>query len=281
LGASIYGDTLFDDEILPGYIEFIQSLLKARRIEQGNFQESADQQQETNSILYTHNEILHGEELRKLLKELGEDYQANPITLGRCTVEKNEPTSLVALTVEYFGPNGEPIPNLHQILFWNEQTGERDGYGMAIATAFKTPEAGDVFSAKYLLSCADKLYQQLITLKQQRITELKQEETLNNISITSERISKIQRRVSMLDSFPTNLDRTTVRNTFNKLNAWKELKQVQKLLRKYIDGSKATLDDDEFVIQLVQDTSILNLIATESIKPASLQISLVALLIRA
>ena len=27
LGSSIYGDTLFDDEILPGYVDFIQSLV--------------------------------------------------------------------------------------------------------------------------------------------------------------------------------------------------------------------------------------------------------------
>jgi hypothetical protein len=39
LGASIYGDTLFDDEILPGYIDFIHSLVKARSLEQSSLQE--------------------------------------------------------------------------------------------------------------------------------------------------------------------------------------------------------------------------------------------------
>ena len=38
LGASIYGDTMFDDEVLPGYIDFLGSLIKARRMEQGNLQ---------------------------------------------------------------------------------------------------------------------------------------------------------------------------------------------------------------------------------------------------
>ncbi|MGQ9871964.1 helicase-related protein [Leptodesmis sp.] len=31
LGASIYGDTLFDDTILPGYVDFIRNLVKIRR----------------------------------------------------------------------------------------------------------------------------------------------------------------------------------------------------------------------------------------------------------
>lgn len=62
---------------------------------------------------------------------LREDYQANPITLGRRGGEKEEPTGLVSLTVEYFEPNGEPIPERKQTLFWNDRTGEKDGYGMA------------------------------------------------------------------------------------------------------------------------------------------------------
>lgn len=281
LGASVYGDTLFDDEVLPGYIDFLQSLVKARRMEQGNLQEDAYKKQETNRDLYTQNEILHSEELSKLLKDLGEDYQANPIAVGRGTGEKDEPTGLVALSVKYFGPNGEPILDMQQTLFWNDQTGERDGYGMAIATAFKTPIATNVFSTKYLLSCAQSLYNELVMLKQQRVAELEQPETLENISITSERISKIQRRVSMLDSFPAGLDRATVRSTFKKLNNWKEMKPVQKLLRDYTDGNKTTLDDENFVMQLVQDTDKLNLIASEGIKPTGVQISLAALLLRA
>lgn len=281
LGASIYGDTLFDDEVLPGYIDFLNSLVKARRMEQGNLQEETYQKQETNRDLYTQNEVLHSEELSKLIERLGEDYQAKTIALGRLTGEKGEATGLVALTVEYFGPNGEAIPEQRQTVYWNDQTGERDGYGVAIATAFKTPEAGNVFSTKYLLSELQKLYNQLVTLKQQRSAELAQPESLENINITSERITRIQRRVSMLDSFPSELDRTTVRNTFKKLNTWKETKGVQKLLREYTDGDKSKLDDASFVVSLVQDTDTLNLIADEGIKPTSLKVSLAALLLRA
>lgn len=281
LGASIYGDTKFDDEVLPGYIDFLNSLVKARRIEQGNLQEEVYQKQETNRDLYTQNEVLHSEELGRLVKQLGEDYQANPIALGRCTGSKGEPSGLVALAIQYFGPNGEPILEQQQTLFWNDQTGEKDGYGMAIATAFKTPASGDVFSAKYLLCCAQKLYHQLVALKQQRAAQLEQPDLLENITITSDRISRINRRVSTFDSFPTGLERNVVRSTFKKLNAWKENKRVQRLLREYTDGNKSKLDDATFITQLVLDTDELNLIETEGIKPTSVKISLAAFLLRA
>jgi superfamily II DNA or RNA helicase len=131
LGASIYGDTLFDDEVLPGYIEFLGSLVKVRQMEQGNFQEETYQKQETSRDLYTHNEILHSEELSKLVEQLGADYQACPISLGRHTGEIDEPRSLVALTIDYFGPNGEPLTERRQTIYWNDLTGEKDSYGMA------------------------------------------------------------------------------------------------------------------------------------------------------
>ncbi len=281
LGASVYGDTLFDDEVLPGYIDFLGSLVKVRRMEQGNLQEETYQKQETSRDLYTHNEILHSEELGKLVEQLGEDYQACPVSLGRHTGGIDEPNGLLALTIDYFGPNGEPITEKRQTLYWNDGTGEKDGYGIAIATAFKTPVAGDVFSAKHLLEITQNLYNQLVALKQQRVTEIKQPETLQNITITSDRISKINRRVSTLDSFPSGLDRATVKNTFKKLNAWKDIRGVQKLLREYTDGDKVTLDDVTFIAQLVQDTDKLNLIAQDGIKPSSLKVSLVALLLRA
>jgi hypothetical protein len=281
LGPSIYGDTQFDDEVLPGYIDFLNSLVKARRMEQGNLQEDTYQKQETSRDLYTHNEILHSEELGRLVQHLGEDYQANPIALGRRSGETEEPTGLVALSVEYFGPNGEPIPDRRQILFWNDRTEEKDGYGMAIATAFKTPPVADVLPATDLIFQAQNIYQQLVALKQQRLVQIEQPESLENINITSDRINRISRRVSQLDRFPSSIDRTTVRNTFKKLNASKENKKVQKLLRDYTDGDKAKLDDVDFVTQLVQDTEKLSLLTIESIIPTSLRVSLTAFLLKA
>jgi hypothetical protein len=281
LGESIYGDTLFDDTILPGYIEFLQSLVKMRQMEQESFQEAAYRQQETSRELYTQQEVLFSEDVSQRLRDLGEDYQANPIALGRNPNEPNEPVGLVALTVEYFGPNGEPIPDRHQLLFWNDQTGERDGYGVAIATAVKTPEAGDVFSSKHLLNYAQLIYSQLVALKHQRDAELAQPSETEPITLTSERLSKIQQRINLLDSLPEGCDRKTVRDTLRKLNTWKGSKPIQKLLREYTDGAKSKLDPADFVAELVKDTDEKNLILEEGIKPSSLKISLAAMLVRA
>ena len=281
LGASIYGDTLFDDTILPGYVSFIRDLVVARRQTQESFQETLYRQQETSRDLYTQQEIVFSEDISQRLQIMGDDYQANPISLGRKTGEKEEPTGLVVLTVKYFGPNGEVISDRQELLFWNDQTGERDGYGMALSTAVKTPEAGDVFSARHLRTSAQKLYTQLVELKQQRSSELAQSEALENITITSERLNKIQQRISTLDSLPDGCDRKTVKDTLKKLNAWKGSKSIQKLLRDYTDGTKAQLDTPAFVSELVKDTEEKNLILSDGIKPRSLSISLSALLLRA
>lgn len=279
LGASVYGDTLFDDTILPGYIEFIQSLVKARRVEQGSLQEAEYIRQETTHDLYSHQELLFGEDVSQRLKEMGDDYQSNPIALGRGG--KNEPLGLIALTLQYFGPNDEPIPEKQETLFWNDQSGERDGYGTAITTAFKTPETGNIFSITHLLSCAQTLYQQLVTLKQERTAELIQPDTLENVTITSERLNKIQLRINTLDTFPESITRASVKDTLKKLNACKHMKSVQKLLKDYTDGAKSHLNTPEFVSQLVLDTNTLNLLAYEGIKPVNLKLSLAALLLRA
>jgi len=281
LGASIYGDTLFDDEILPGYVAFIRSLVEARQIEQGSLQEDTYQKQETSRELYTQNEILHSEELSKLIENLGEDYQANPIAVGHHTSEPDNPTCLVALTLEYFGPNGEAIPEQKQTIYWNNQTKEQDGYGVAITTAFKTPEAGGVVSASPILSVTQNLYEQLTELKQQRLAELEQPETLENINVTSERISRIQQRVKAINSFPADITSKTVGQTLKELNQGKELKKVQKLLREYTEANKSKLSDDEFVKQLVNDVKLLSLLSHKEIKPTSLKVSLSALLLRA
>jgi superfamily II DNA or RNA helicase len=281
LGASIYGDTLFDDTILPGYVNFIRDLVVARRQKQESFQETLYRQQETSRDLYTQQEIVFSEDISQRLQALGDDYQANPIALGRKTGQKDEPTGLLALTVNYLGPNGEVISDRQELVFWNDQTGERDGYGMALSTAVKTPEAIDIFSARYLCTAAHTLYTQLVELKRQRLSELAQPETLENVTITSERLNKIQQRISTLDALPDGLDRKTVKDTLKKLNAWKGMRSVQKLLRNYTDGAKAQLNAPAFVLELVKDTEEKNLILSDGIKPISLSISLSALLLRA
>lgn len=280
LGASIYGDTLFDDTILPGYVNFIRDLVVARRQTQESFQETLYRASETSPDLYTQQEIVFSEDISQRLQALGDDYQANPIALGRQTGEKDEPTGLVALTVKYFGPNGEAILEQQELLFWNDQTGERDGYGMALSTAVKTPESGDIFSAKHLRLSTQKLYTQLVELKQ-RSSILTQPETLENVTITSERLNRIQQRISTLDCLPDGLERKTVKDTLKKLNTWKSSKSVQKLLRDYTDGSKAQLETLTFVAELVKDTDERNLILSDGIKPTTLSVSLSAILLRA
>lgn len=281
LGPSIYGDTLFDDTILPGYVAFIRNLVVARRQTQESFQETLYRAAETSRDLYTQQEILFSEDISQRLQTMGDDYLANPIALGRKTGEKNEPTGLVALTLKYSGPNGEVISDRQELLFWNDQTGERDGYGTALSTAVKTPEAIDVFSARHLRTLAQKLYTQLVELKQQRSSELAQPETLENVTLTSERLNKIQQRISTLEALPDGVDRQAVKDMLKKLNTWKGMKSVQKLLRDYTDGAKAQLDTPTFVLDLVKDTDEKNLILSDGIKPASLSISLSAMLLRA
>ena len=152
---------------------------------------------------------------------------------------------------------------------------------MALSTAVKTPEAVDVFSARYLRTTAQKLYTQLVELKQQRSAELVQPETLENVTMTSERLNKIQQRISTLDALPDGLDRKTVKDTLKKLNAWKGIKSIQKLLRDYTDGAKAGLDNPVFVAELVKETDEKNLILSDCVKPTTLSVSLLAILLRA
>lgn len=152
---------------------------------------------------------------------------------------------------------------------------------MALATALKTPEAGDVFSAQYLRSIAQTLYTPLVTLKQQRSEELDQPETLENITITSDRLNRIQQRINTLTTLPEELDRKTVKDALKKVNTWKGIRSVQRLLRDYTDGTKAQLDSLRFVVELVKDTDEQNLILADGLKPTALSISLSAMLLQA
>lgn len=117
--------------------------------------------------------------------------------------------------------------------------------------------------------------------KKQRTSELKKSDTLENITVASERISKIQGRLSACDRTPDGIDRAMVKQTFQTLNTWRESKKVQTILCNYTDGAKSQLENSDFIVQLVQDTNELSLIASGAIAPTSLKISFSALLIRA
>lgn len=307
LGASVYGDTLFDDPVLPDYIEFIQSLVKARRnepqhepqgkpqseyqseyqTEQKSFQENAFAKQEISLNLYTQQEILYSEDLSSLIERLGEDYQTHLVgkipqivALGQNNIELPEPSSLVTLNIQYFDPNGKEITKCQELIFWNELTGERDAYGIAISTAFKTPEVSNIFPTTNLLIVANHLYSQLVKLKQEYITHLDLADRLEPISATSERLSKIQSKLNTLSSFPEGINRGIVKDTLKKLNSSKHDKNVQRLLRNYTDGSAAKLEIVDFMQQLVSDTDQLSLLIIDTVKPTQLKVSLAALLLR-
>jgi hypothetical protein len=279
LGASVYGDTYFDDQILPGYIDFIHSLIKARQLEQESFQEQTYQKQETSRNLYSQNELLHSEELRKLYERLGEKYQPNPLTIGQFTTSEL-PTSVFALTLDYFDPNGQPIPEQNQLIYWNDLSRENDGLGVAIATAFKTPQASQIVPAKPIINLAQQLYEQLVQVKQKLSQDLEETAILENIQLNSERLSRIQKRIQTMSAFPANVNRKMVKNTLNKLSQAKETKKVQKLLKDYTDGEPSQLDDQKFILGLIQGTEQLNLLTFDTAKPSSLKLSLSAMLLR-
>jgi superfamily II DNA or RNA helicase len=278
LGASVYGDTLFDDEILPDYINFLESLVKARQIEQENLQEKVYNKQEKSQKTYSQNEILYSEELAKLVRKKGFDYQPNPLTLG--TGNGQFPHTITILTVDYFGPNGELISDQQEIIYWNDLTEENDGYGQAISSAFITPDFSEVVSVQTIIEQSKTLYESLILLKQQRQKQLDTPETVDNVNITSERISRIQKRIQSLSSLPEGIDVRTIRGTLKKLNQNKTKRTVQKLLKDYTDGNQSNLETSIFTKEFVNDTARLSLVDFEAIKPINIKIKIHGLLMR-
>lgn len=277
LTASVYGDTSFDDEILPGYIDFIQSLVKARRMQQDNIQENTYEKQDIAKDLYTENEILQSEEVKKLVQHLGDDYIPNAITLGQHN-NLHSMYNLVTLTINYFGPNYESLSEKKQLIYWNDLTKEEDGYGKAISIAFQTPEYHQVVSTSTIMEKAENLYSQLVKLKRQYEQYLDIPDIIENINIVSERVSRIQKKIRQMNSFPEGINRKTVKETLNKLNQYQQNKKVQKLLKEFTDGNNNSLANDEFIHELVYQTNQLSLLDIPIIKPSKLTISLSALL---
>ncbi len=279
LGASIYGDTAFDDEVLPGYIDFIRSLIKARNLEQYSVQEMEYEKQENVNNLYTENEILQSQELSRLFKKLGTDYLPNPISIGQGHYNQNSPQTLVGLTINYYGPNNEFLADQKETLYWNNLTGEKDGYGQAIATGFKTPEYMGVVSAFQTLEKAQLLYNKLLEIKQEYEPQLEVTDNfVEHLTVTSERVNRIQKRIRTMEILPDKIDRKTIKTTLNQLNQHKEKKTVQELLKNYTDGEKSRLPDGNFILALIKDIEDMALLNFETIKQSKMTVSLDALL---
>ena len=277
LGASIYGDTLFDDPILPGYVSFLESLVKARKITQDSLQESQYSQQDVSRDLYTQQELLFSEDVSQRIRDLGEDYQVNPIALGQ---GREAPTGLLGLTIQYFGPNQEEISDRQELIFWNDRTGEKDGYGNAIAVTAQTPAIHQTLSSLVMLDTAKRLYEQALQVKLQREQTLEDAEVLENITVTSERLNKIQQILRNLDVLPEGVNKKEVRNMLATLNQWKSKKQVQRILKKFTEGDLLLLQPKEYLLQLLKETQKLNLLSSDTIRPVSLKLSVAAMLLR-
>jgi hypothetical protein len=294
LGASVYGDTRFDDTILPGYVEFIQSLVTARSLEQENFQEQASRKQDTAQSLYTQQELLYASDIQRLITRLGADYQANPISIGHQT-GTSEPSGLLALTLKYFGPNGEPIPDLQRQIFWNDLTLERESFGNAlaepigtiIAMAIRTTEFHQTTSTQQTLACMTAIYRELINFKHSLVTDLKisnLDDTFGRqcqrVNISSDRLNKINSRIQQLESLPQGLTRQQIRGAMRLLNDWKQNKEVQQILRDYTEGDKSQLSIEEYTTNLVHDTMNRGLVPKTEIQAVDLTLSLDAILLR-
>ncbi len=280
LGASIYGDTQFDDAILPDYISFLERLAPVRKLEQESWQENHYRKQEASPILYTQYELLFREDVSEKVRKLGVNYLANPIALG--AGNNGEVNNLVALTLDYFDPNGKLIIDDRQTIYWNDLTGEKDAYGYAIATANQTPVLGKIIPVDSLLRSLTELYQNLIGVKQQYLANLDDETDLKAVTTSSERLNQIQRRISQmsLDDVPAELPPTALRAAISKLDGWKESKDVHKLLRSYTDGAKSQLPNSQFLTEFLAAVDLLSLLPQTKAKRANLKLTINAMLLK-
>lgn len=283
LGPSIYGDTFFDDEVLPGYIDFIKNLRSARKIEQGSLQEKIYENQEVYNDLITHLELLYGEDVSKQLREMGENYPVNPITLGRNTGQDGEPTAIVGLRIQRFGPNGELIDTVvRDILLWNDVTQDKGAFGKAMEYGVKTPEAGTVFSSEHIKNTADLVYKKLLEYKQfLEEKEVVDSDNLSDITITSERMNTLVSRIKEMQSLPEGVTRERVVFAIESLSAYKDLKPNRKLLKDLTGKSFIERSDHQFILDFLNKVESKNLIRQNVIKTADIKLSLEAILLRA
>jgi superfamily II DNA or RNA helicase len=281
LGASVYGDTQFDDPILPDYISFIDRLAQVRKLEQVSWQENHYHRQEHHASTYTQFELLFREDVSEKVNNLLKvDYHANPISLGNGSERSID--SLVALTLDYFDPNGKLIKAETQPIYWNERTGEKDAYGIAIATANQTPELGKIIPVDRLLASLTELYQQLVIVKQLYLTDLDREEDRPDVVTSSERLNRIQRRLNQMNlaELPPEITAQIVKTTIGKLDAWKDSKDSQKILRSYADGAKSQLPNSQFLVEFLAEVDRLNLMERPKAKRASLKLTIRAVLLK-
>jgi hypothetical protein len=254
-------------------------LVKVRKLEQESWQENHYQQQEVSPSLYTQYELLFREDVSEKIRQLGVGYPANPITLGAGS--EGGVHNLVALTLDYFDPNGKLIIDDRQTIYWNDLTGEKDAYGLGIATANQTPALGKIIPVDSLLGSLTELYQNLLRIKQQYLANLDCDADPKAVTTSSERLNRIQRRISQmnLEDLPADLTPQVMRTTINKLNGWGS-KDVHKLLQSYADGAKSQLPNPQFLTEFLVAVDHLNLLPQAKAKRASLKLTVNAVLLK-
>jgi hypothetical protein len=226
-------------------------------------------------------------DIKRLITKLGADYQANPISIGHQT-GTSEPSGLLALTLKYFGSNGESIPDLQRQIFWNDLTyvgvasryETREGFGNAIAMAIRTTEFHQTTSTQQTLAWITAIYQELISFKQSLFTDLKISNLDDRVNINSERLTRIDSRIQQLESLPTGITRQQIKQAMRLLNDWKQNKEVQQILRDYTDEDRAKLSIEDYTTNLVHNTMDRGLIPKAEIQAVGLSLSLDAILLR-
>ena len=126
-----------------------------------------------------------------------------PVALSPTPPEtRPDPQAVAVLDIQYFGPNGEPIPDRQEQVFWTDLTGERDGFGQAISAALTTPRFASMLKSSILLDRAQALYDALVQLKTERLAQLVPDDEAESANTSSARINRIQQRIRSLPSLP-------------------------------------------------------------------------------
>jgi hypothetical protein len=228
---------------------------------------------------YTQQELLYSSDIQRLITKLGDDYQANPITMGHTTGDA-ESRGLLALTLQYFDPNHSLIADQQRKVFWNDLTSEQDGYGHAISMAIRTTELNQTISSEQTLAHLTSIYQELIQFKRGLEAGLGVSNPVDRLSVKSERLNRINNRIAELENIPPGITKSQIKKTISVLDIWKDSKNVQKILRDYAEGDRSKLPIDEYVTNLVNDTTNLGLLPVEKAQANSLRLSLDAILLR-
>ena len=285
LGSSVYGDTAFDEEVLPGYVDFINQLIKSRNstLEQQNLQESVYEKQETFEDLVKQTELQYYEEItkRKLKRSFWGDFEPRNFCLGKNS--DNGAKAILVVKFSFFDPNKNLIEEKEKFIFWNDLTGNKNGLGKAIEAAINSPEQANIYQTIYIKDVAMEIYKQFIRFKKDLLErEIKtQEDEKIIVKSNSERLNQIQNRITSIKTLPEGFSKEDIIEAINKADLWKNQKKVSKVLSEFTSSEKKALTDEEFIITFLKAIRDLNLYGERNLpRIASTKTELMACLMR-